>query len=80
MKRNTYTLTRVSDSITLNVCLGIRNGKKFDYGIGRREDKLIYWKGTYSDTPKAWEMFIDRCSELHSLGVQRDYKAERNGI
>ena len=80
MKRNTYTLTLVSNSIILNVCLGIRNGKKFDYGIGRREGRLIYWKGTYSDTPVAWEMFIERCSELHSLGVKRDYKVERNEI
>ena len=79
MKRNTYTLERVGDSVVLAVCLGIRNAKKFDHGVGRRrEGKLIYWKGTYSKTQVAWEMLVNRCAELHNLKIVRDFKVERN--
>ena len=81
MKRNTYTLNREGvGTIALQVCLGIRNGKKFDHGIGHRVGDLIQWKGTYSDNQKAWELLISRCYQLHNLGVVRDKKAETQGI
>lgn len=61
--------------LALQVCLGIRNSKKFDGGLGYRDEKsnTVRWKGIYSHTAEGWAKLVERCVELHALGIHRVY-------
>lgn len=82
LKRNTYRIyPEGSRAQGLFVCLGVRNAKKFDHGVGGRgqSNNTIKWKGIYSHTSVGWEKLVKRCQELHDLGIGRDMKGEKNG-
>ena len=82
MKRNTYRIyPEGSRAQGLFVCLGIRNAKKYDHGVGgyRQENDTVKWKGIYAHATNGWEGLVERCTELHALGIHRDIEGEKNG-
>lgn len=74
MKRNTYILGSLAETIILTVCLGPRKTKEFDYGMARTKNKdgNFIWRGTYSDNPQANEMFEGRLQQLKDLNIRQD--------